>query len=50
MLILNTHKTAVDLFDRRANKYSERPRWVGAHAILVNILPLIVHYSTSSCQ
>jgi hypothetical protein len=29
MLIMNSHKTAADLLDRRASIYSDRPRLLG---------------------
>jgi hypothetical protein len=34
MLVLNSHKTAVDLLDRRAPTYSDRPRHIVASEIL----------------
>jgi hypothetical protein len=39
MVILNTHKAAADLLDRRAPIYSNRPRWIGTRPLTESITP-----------
>ena len=34
IIVLNSLKAAFELFDRRANIYSDRPRFIVAHDIL----------------
>jgi hypothetical protein len=38
ILVINSLKTAVDLLDRRANIYSDRPRYIVANEILCGSL------------
>ncbi|EMD35209.1 hypothetical protein CERSUDRAFT_116679 [Gelatoporia subvermispora B] len=41
VIILNTHKAAADLLDRRANNYSDRPRNIVASEILTGGLMIV---------
>lgn len=41
MLVMNSHKVAADLLDRRAAIYSDRPRLIGDY--LFNCLQLQLH-------
>ncbi|KAJ7503688.1 cytochrome P450 [Mycena galericulata] len=41
ILILNSHKVAADLLDRRAPNYSNRPRWIVASEILTGGLLVV---------
>lgn len=46
-LILNSHKVAADLLDRRAAIYSDRPRLIGQYAVYIVVAR--IHLSESSC-
>jgi hypothetical protein len=46
MLVLNTHKVASDLLNRRAGVYSDRPTWIGQ--LLVPSTPRLNSYSRTS--
>ncbi|KAJ7611372.1 cytochrome P450 [Mycena polygramma] len=41
ILIMNTHKVAADLLDRRGSIYSNRPRWIVASEILTGGLLMV---------
>lgn len=47
-LILNSHKVAADLLDRRAAIYSDRPRLIGTCAVY-NIIIIYIDLSVLSC-
>lgn len=47
-LILNSHKVAADLLDRRAAIYSDRPRLIGTCAVY-NIIIIHIDLSVLSC-
>jgi hypothetical protein len=46
VIVLNTHKAAADLLDRKAAIYSDRPRNIVAHEILTGgLLVVFSRYS-----
>lgn len=49
MIVLNTHKAAADLLDRRANIYSDRPRNIVASEILTGGLLIVFTRYGGSC-
>ena len=44
ILVLNTHRVAADLLDRRGHNYSDRPRMISECRRYPRPLPIAVHH------